>query len=97
MGGDTLSFYAIYSGGCEAHEFIACWDGSFLESDPVQAPLNIVHIGNGDSCEALITEPISIDLTPLKEIYQSSYQTDSGTIILNFGDNATPNSITYFF
>ena len=91
---DQLNLMISYGGGCEEHTFSSCF-GSFMESFPVQVNLEITHNGNQDACLALITQPLQIDLTPLKEAYQASYQSDGGVIILH-----VPNfdqSIEYSF
>ncbi|HHP7242894.1 MAG TPA: hypothetical protein ACFCUD_14550 [Cyclobacteriaceae bacterium] len=52
-----------YSGGCKEHNFNVWWNGTFLESDPMQLRLGITHNANDDLCEALVRETIIIDLT----------------------------------
>lgn len=79
---DLLHLSARYSGGCQDHDFAACWDGAFLESFPVQARLQVLHDAHGDSCEALITKDIYLDLSALREGYEKAYRTQTGTIIL---------------
>ena len=74
--GDLLRIAVTYSGGCEDHEFSACWDGTFLESNPVQAQLAVHHEDNGDSCEAAITRDVFVDLSLLR----SRFQNQTGTI-----------------
>lgn len=93
ISGDTLTIEASYSGGCELHDFAVCWDQSFAESAPVQVWLEIWHDANGDACEAYETQTLSFDLTPLKEAYQSGYQTNSGEITIHIGSD----SLSYSF
>ncbi|MEL6344444.1 MAG: hypothetical protein AAFV53_15100 [Myxococcota bacterium] len=64
---NELTVTVGYGGGCEDHFFRMCWDGSVAESAPVQISLNLIHDGNGDSCEAYITEDLVFDLSPLDE------------------------------
>ncbi|MDQ4076123.1 MAG: hypothetical protein M3220_07730, partial [Chloroflexota bacterium] len=40
---DVLEVQVSYSGGCEEHTFDLIWEGGFEESNPVQAPLTLVH------------------------------------------------------
>lgn len=94
IAGDELLVDVGYSGGCAEHEITACWDGSFLESNPVQARLVLEHDANGDMCEAYLQETLTIDLTDMKESYKSGYQTDQGTIIVHV-DQA--ESVDYTF
>ena len=78
--GDLLSVDVSSGGGCEMHLFGGCWDGAFLESEPVQVGIEIAHEDNGDTCEAIITETVEIDLTPLREAYIAGYGGEGGTI-----------------
>lgn len=86
--GNRLLVDASYGGGCAQHTFKACWDGSFLESLPVQAQLRLYHDGHGDLCEALKSTPLSIDLTALGTAYKSAYQVTSGKVVVRLGDFA---------
>lgn len=79
--GDKLSLKVSYSGGGEKHDFTLFASEGFLESSPVQAELFLFHDAHGDSCEALITEELLFDLSPLKKLYKSMYQ-DDGPILL---------------
>lgn len=79
---DTLEVDVGYGGGCEEHVITACWDGTFMESDPVQARIILEHDANGDMCEAYISETLTFDLTPMREAYESGYNATEGTIIL---------------
>ena len=82
-----------YGGGCAEHEFQICWDGGFLESNPVQARLDLLHRGNNDGCDAYLTEELSFDLAPMRSAWQESYGGGAGTMILRLGDA----SATYAF
>lgn len=86
LSGDTLTVSASFSGGCAEHTITACWDGSFLESFPVQARIKLIHDANGDSCEAYLTQDFTYDLTPMREAYVDGYQTEEGTILLGVED-----------
>ena len=77
---DTLDVTVSYSGGCKDHIFNLVSSGMFLESDPVQMPLVLIHNANNDPCEAWITEDYSFDLTPIKELYQDAYRQSAGII-----------------
>lgn len=93
---DTLTINVSYSGGCETHAFTLVAEERFLESFPVQLHVSLAHNANGDTCEAWITEDYHFDLTPLKETYQTGYQTDEGTIVLRLKD-APPSDLFYDF
>ncbi|ACY17906.1 hypothetical protein [Haliangium ochraceum] len=70
-----------YSGGCAEHLFTACWDGSFAESEPLQANVQIFHDAGGDNCEAYITEMRYIDIAPLLDAFDESYGDASSVLI----------------
>ena len=94
--GDTLTVNVSYSGGCETHEFTLVAEERFLESFPVQLRVSLAHNANGDRCKAWITEAYHFDLTPLKEVYQKGYRTDTGAIVLRLKD-APPSDLYYEF
>lgn len=94
--GDTLTLNVSYSGGCETHAFTLVAEQRFLESLPVQMRVSLAHNANDDTCEALITEALHFDLTPIKEAYRKGYRKDTGTIILRLKD-APPSDLTYDF
>ena len=94
--GDTLSINVSYSGGCETHEFTLVAEPVFLESFPVQLRVSLAHNANGDTCEESLTEDYHFDLTPIKQVYQTGYQTDEGTIVLRLRD-APPSDLFYDF
>ena len=62
--GDTLHLDVQYAGGCEAHDFSLCFGGIVLDLGWID--LGAVHDAHGDLCKALISEPRTFDLTPLK-------------------------------
>ena len=98
--GDTLTVNVSYSGGCETHEVTLVAEERFLESFPVALRISLAHNANGDRCKAWITEDYHFDLTPIKEVYQEAYQTDTGTIALFWTDRSTeepPFDVYYEF
>jgi len=70
--GDQLYLNVGYSGGCEDHEFVVCY-GDFAESDPIQVQFLIGHDSRGDTCEAIRSEALVIDLRPVLNAYNQSY------------------------
>ena len=98
--GDTLTVNVSYSGGCETHEVTLVADERFLESSPVGLRISLAHNANGDTCEAWITEDYHFDLTPLKEVYQEAYRTETGAIYLFWANRSTeepPFDVYYEF
>ena len=94
--GDTLQIDVSYTGGCETHAFTLVAEPMFLESFPVQLRVSLAHNANSDTCEASITEDHQFDLTPIKEVYQKGYRTETGTIVLRLKD-APPSDLFYDF
>ena len=83
IAGDTLTISVSYGGGCKTHEFTLIAADAFMESDPVQLDVSIVHNANLDFCERWVEEMYHFDLTPIKTMYQQAYQQDEGTVVLN--------------
>ena len=80
---DTLTIAVAYGGGCKPHQFTLIASEAFMESDPVQLSVSIVHDANLDFCERWVEEAYHFDLTPIKTMYQEAYQQDAGTVVLN--------------
>ena len=91
--GDVLEISVSYGGGCETHGFQLCWDGAFMESNPVQAALALGHDANDDACDAYLTETLSFGLEPLKQAWIDGYGGSTGTIIIDLGSE----SVEYVF
>lgn len=89
---DTLTVNVSYGGGCEIHEVTLVaddqFDERFLESSPVGLRIWLDHNANGDRCKAWITEDYHFDLTPIKEVYQEAYGTETGAIYLFWADRS---------
>lgn len=82
---DALRLNISYSGGCKEHVFEIIWNGFFLESNPPQVDLFLVHNANGDRCEAYITKKdLQFDLSPIKRGALDQYQTEE--LIINIYD-----------
>lgn len=80
--GDALIITVSYGGGCEDHEFTLVASDAFAESYPVQLEVSLAHEANEDRCRAYLTETYAFDLTPIKALYQETYQEDAGTVVL---------------
>lgn len=83
IAGDLLTISVAYGGGCETHQFTLIASDTFMESDPVQLGISIVHNANLDFCERWVEEVYHFDLTPIKTMYQEAYQQAAGTVVLN--------------
>jgi len=73
ISGDQLTLKVSYGGGCEQHVFTAFYTESWEEKMPVGIALFIAHDANKDSCEAMLTEEITFDLTPIKSDFAQRY------------------------
>lgn len=63
--GDFLQFNLSYSGGCKIHDFEIIWDGIVYTDEPCHMNLLLIHNANNDTCEALITRTIVVNLEEL--------------------------------
>lgn len=57
--GDFWDVIVEYSGGCESHNFYTWWDGAPNEE---AVSFYFFHNSNGDACEALVRDTISLDM-----------------------------------
>ena len=89
-----IEFNISYGGGCEEHEFQLI-STSFMESYPVQVNILLSHEDNDDPCDMWITETLIFKILPLEESWQQSYNSKSGTIIMNIQGWSEP--INYEF
>lgn len=87
--GDDLSIGIAYGGGCEEHDFRLCWDGTFMETYPVQVDLELIHDAHGDTCMAYVMESVRFSLVPLREAWIEAYGTESGSIRIDVGGYST--------
>jgi hypothetical protein len=86
LDGDALRVDVSYGGGCKEHLFRVCWDGSFMESNPVQVALALQHESNDDPCDAALSSSLRIPLTPLRVAYAAGYGSDTGTMVVRLGE-----------
>lgn len=99
VSGDNIDLEIGFS-GCVGHDFELFAPSTFMESNPVQARLELYHKSSYDMCGLYTTRTISFNLVPLKELYQQ-YCSEHGKIILNIsvlGDSTIfNNKPTYEF
>jgi hypothetical protein len=85
--GHALALTLSYGGGCADHAFKLCYSDAFQESNPVQTSIWVEDISETvDTCDALLNEEVVFDLTPILLRYNDLYQTRSGVVLLNLGD-----------
>ncbi len=83
LSGHVISITVQYGGGCEPHDFLLFMSPSaFAESHPVQANLYLMHEDNDDHCDALATETIRFDISPIARQHERFYG-QPGDIRLN--------------
>ena len=88
--GDLLRIEVRYSGGCERHHFEGLVGSAISESFPVQMWGRIAHDDRDDPCDAIVASAISLDLSPIRELYQSLYGGEAATVILHFSPIEAP-------
>ena len=77
---DILTLSLGYSGCKPIHYELYVTDG-FMESNPVQVKTAFVPVVQ-ENCLAVFNTEFTYDLTPLKYSFQTQYQTEHGTIVL---------------
>ena len=90
--GDSLELSVSFGGGCREHDFGLVTNGVFAESYPVQTWVKLAHDANGDMCRAMLARTLRFDLSPLKSLYNTSYQTTTGIMVIHV---AAGFSVTY--
>ena len=78
----TLRVSVTYGGGCEEHEFAACWDGSISQSNPSSLTLTLAHDAHDDLCDAVITRDLFIDISALPAGFGAPARATTDTIRL---------------
>ena len=81
VSGDNIDLEIGFS-GCVGHDFELFAPATFMESNPVQARLELYHKSSYDMCGLYSIRTISFNLVSLKELYQQ-YYSEHGEIILN--------------
>jgi hypothetical protein len=83
---DTLNVTLTHGGGCRKHEYGLVAYSGWMESNPVQVRMVILHDAHGDNCKALLRSDLRFDLAPLREAYKKAYGGTSGTVIINLAN-----------
>ena len=88
LDGDILTVRLQYPGGCAIHEFDLLAVGGWIDlpdagpTPTVAMELRIAHDDHGDRCEALLTEVLRFDLSPLRAAYRRDRGTGPARVIL---------------
>lgn len=83
MANEKLTIELEYSGGCEDHDFELFYDPAFIETNPPQANLYLRHDGKNDSCDAIIRETRTFDLSALLDNLQLAYPNNPRDFSIN--------------
>jgi hypothetical protein len=65
LDGNDLIAHVTTGGGCRSHRFATCWNGRVFDSQPPQVGVELSHDAGGDTCDALLSYDLRIDLTGL--------------------------------
>jgi hypothetical protein len=85
---DTMRVTVTHGGGCRKHEYGLIAYSGWMESNPVQVRMAILHDAHGDNCKALLRSDLRFDMVPLREAYKKAYGGMTGTIIINLANPA---------
>lgn len=84
--GAALHLTVVSGGGCRDHSYsLTMTPASFMESYPVQANLYLRHDAHDDPCDAIVTDSVVFNLTPIVLLYRQMYG-PTGQINLNLYD-----------
>lgn len=75
VNGNEMMINLSYSGGCNEHEFKMYGNVNISKSLPPIRSIQLYHNNNGDSCKALITKDIHVDIKSL------AYKQEKGSTI----------------
>ena len=84
---DNLILYCTYLGGCGTHSLNLYSSISFMESNPVQLRMRLIHKADSETCDKVVHEIVKFDLKPVAGLYKSGYHRDKGTILLSIYDS----------
>lgn len=81
--GAALRMTVVSGGGCREHGYsLIMTPAVFMESHPVQANVYLRLDAHDDPCDAIVTDSVVFDLTPILDLYRQMYG-PSGQINLN--------------
>jgi hypothetical protein len=89
---DTLFLTVTYSGGCEDHEFLACFD-EFANFK--QVSVTVGHDANNDPCDGVESKQLAIDLILIQEDFLA--KTGEPKAELEITVNDMPEPLIYTF
>ena len=93
---DTLHLTFSYSGGCEDHEFVIFCSGKFTADAPFSTDILISHDAHNDTCEAMISEEVIIDIAPIKNVFRRQHPKEEARSI-NLAFPGKNRNVSYEF
>lgn len=85
--GHTLHLQVQFGGGCKQHRFALVAAEALAESNPPYTRFRLVHEGDEDPCDALLTRDLQVDLTPIVSLVQLSGGTALRFTLLEPGEH----------
>ena len=94
-----LELSVRYGGGCARHDFDLIVTSGWRESSPVQVDVDLAHDGHDDPCDALPTETVRFDLTPLRQAWEEAYGSGPGAMAIQLGaaSGGSRTTVTWSF
>ena len=89
--GDNLLATVIY-GGCAKADYRLCWNGSSEPTvgGPDALDLYLTTVADGEaSCDFLVVDELSIDLSPLAAYYHDNNEGAGGSLAVHLNDSTT--------
>lgn len=71
LDGTRLMVEVQHAGGCREHRYGLHWTGAFTKSLPPQVVLTPVYTPNDDTCEALLTPEVTVDLASAPDSWRA--------------------------
>lgn len=93
--GDILEIEVQHAGGCRDHTFMLTASDSFQDTAPPRLVIMLIHDADEDPCEAWLIRQLRFGLAPIKELYRTATQQDSGTVHLILAQ--APSPLVYQF
>jgi hypothetical protein len=81
--GGELRVHLSYGGGCASHRITLLFEGSLVGMESAEARLYFTHDAGGDPCRGGMNRFLRYDLSPLKQLYESTHQSSTGAVLVS--------------
>jgi hypothetical protein len=81
--GDSIQLVVEHGGGCGRHDYALHGCEATLKTNPPGVPMQFVHDGHGDLCEALLSDTIRFSLEPVRRTYHERTGSEHGSLVLH--------------